>query len=1033
MRRWALGVVAVALVAVGGWWWLHEGEGAASGDEAPASANEGALPAPRASKWSEPIVQRGSRTLSGVVLRDGQPVSGAVVTALAAHGDDVLSDLPCQCDNHCGQKLLACGCAEASGQLVELVGARTGESVPLGRATSGADGTFTIEGLDDSRLTLWADAPGVIGWATDVASDARDVKVHVTPGRTIKGKVTTSKDTPASGALVTAIFAEQSRFFETTTHADGTFELGPMPRGKYAVVAMQEGLLPDHAQADDSKPELAMELSVPRALTGTVLLDGKPVAAAKVKLEGMHRKRTVFTDGNGVFHLERLRPGKYDLTAEGSGALGTVKAEVNKREDRAGVVIELVRGVPLDGVVLDERGEAVPGVKLTIERTGSDWAHVESDAEGRFHLDTVPEGPRALVARKPGFLSDEELTVTGGGAPVTVTLRHAAVLSGRVQTADGVLVPEFSIRARLADAGTRSRDAYDDFDGERLPVTVARADVEDGGFSLDLMPGEFEVMVNPEKFITETVTLRAPASEVVITVRAGGSIRGTLVDADNAPVVGASVFASFESSMKDARTDEAGQFELAGLVAGKWKVTGRPEYAAKHMWSVTAEVEVSLGKETSLTLRPPVGAPIDGVVLDGAGNPVRDAHVSGVALANDKDDKDDEAPPAMEMTSTDEVGGFRLRTLPAGKVELRAGTKDANSKPLTITAPDAHVILKLEEGTTVSGRVVDDSGKPVKEFKVTGRPFDAEDGRFKLRWRAGKKQSLAIDAIGFAQHIFDVDVNEGANELGDIKLSRGLKLTGLVFDEKTKAPIAGALVDVSTSRPEGGVYLSESRGAVRTDAQGRYAIVIDPASTWAVATHENYVRGIAQIPFGGATVDIALRAGAEVTVSLVDAQGQPVTDGRVWAASPSNTKEFDAAKPPGTWVARAFAPGEWVFRAQTRGDRIVFERVVATVGEAPQSLVLHEQTGGVDIAVSTPTPVKVMLLTAGHVSVADFEARMMTGDLTRITNGVAKHVQPGAWTIIATDGKQLALHPIDVTASGPTRVEFTPTWQPIPR
>ncbi len=74
-----------------------------------------------------------------------------------------------------------------------------------------------------------------------------------------------------------------------------------------------------------------------------------------------------------------------------------------------------------------------------------------------------------------------------------------------------------------------------------------------------------------------------------------------------------------------------------------------------------------------------------------------------------------------------------------------------------------------------------------------------------------------------------------------------------------------------------------------------------------------------------------------------------------------------------------------------------------------------------------------LILTAGHVSVADFEARMMAGDLTRITNGVAKHVQPGAWTIIATDGKQLALHPIDVTASGPTRVEFTPTWQPIPR
>ena len=125
MRRSVVGILAlgflIGLVA----WWLWPADAPGEGEVAAAavtSANEGALPeARKQSSWNAPIQPRGERRLSGVVLRDGRPVAGAVVTGVAAHGEGVLSDLPCKCDNHCGQMLLACGCAEASGQLVELV------------------------------------------------------------------------------------------------------------------------------------------------------------------------------------------------------------------------------------------------------------------------------------------------------------------------------------------------------------------------------------------------------------------------------------------------------------------------------------------------------------------------------------------------------------------------------------------------------------------------------------------------------------------------------------------------------------------------------------------------------------------------------------------------------------------------------------------------------------------------------------------------------------------------------------------------
>ncbi len=315
MRRW-VGVVAVALVVgLGLLWFFWPSELAAPETltERATSPNEGALPESiKPSSWNSPIEQRGARSLSGVVLRDGQPVGGAVVTAVAAHGDDVLSDLPCKCDNHCGQMLLACGCAEASGQLVELVALRTGESAPLARAVTNADGVFTLTGLEDTTLTLFADAPGGVAWLGNVASDAKDTKLTLTAGRVIQGKVLTTDEKPAKGAIVTAIFAAHSRFFDAVADDKGEFRLGPLPLGEYAVVAMQGGLLPDHTQVDDDETEpVTLVLSVPRALLGIVLSGGAPVSAATVKLEGMHRKRTVTTDTKGEFHLERLRPGEF--------------------------------------------------------------------------------------------------------------------------------------------------------------------------------------------------------------------------------------------------------------------------------------------------------------------------------------------------------------------------------------------------------------------------------------------------------------------------------------------------------------------------------------------------------------------------------------------------------------------------------------------------------------------------------------------------------------------------------------------------
>lgn len=95
----------------------------------------------------------GELRIVGRVVDAKGPVSDAIVTATAGTGADVLSNMDCQCDMHCGQKLLECGCGESASQLEALVSAREGEAPPVASATTGEDGSFVLEGLAAADVT----------------------------------------------------------------------------------------------------------------------------------------------------------------------------------------------------------------------------------------------------------------------------------------------------------------------------------------------------------------------------------------------------------------------------------------------------------------------------------------------------------------------------------------------------------------------------------------------------------------------------------------------------------------------------------------------------------------------------------------------------------------------------------------------------------------------------------------------------------------------------------------------------------------
>ncbi len=237
------------------------------------------------------------------------------------------------------------------------------------------------------------------------------------------------------------------------------------------------------------------------------------------------------------------------------------------------MLIRLDRGRRISGRVVDEEGRPVPGPgRLNIypsgNPSGAPTAVTSANAEGRFRTQPLPFGRYDLLT--DGFEGHVQTRLAGvqpGGPDVTVVVTRGQPIGGRVLDEEGRRVP--------AGIGVAA-----DAEGERASLPgrygIAYTD-ETGAFRIGALgPHRFTLRAGGggAGYVGTRAAegVAAGAADVVLTVKRGVPVRGTVADAEGRPVLTVlSLWASGgpATGLSWWTTVSEGSFVFAGLPAGE--------------------------------------------------------------------------------------------------------------------------------------------------------------------------------------------------------------------------------------------------------------------------------------------------------------------------------------------------------------------------------------------------------------------------------------------------------------------------------
>lgn len=198
-----------------------------------------------------------------------------------------------------------------------------GEVVHGQGAQTGADGKFRIGGLTPGRygiqMQVWdpssAAATKVLTGATVVSAGTSGLRLVAVEGQKITGICVDEAGAPLAGVQIQAQFGAGAGWRQSTSGADGRFELVGVPDGKHMLMVHADGRM--SRQMEDvaaGTQNLRVELERGLRIAGRIVgADGRPLVEAEVQLTRTDDKAHGWatTDEEGNFVADGLAAGVY--------------------------------------------------------------------------------------------------------------------------------------------------------------------------------------------------------------------------------------------------------------------------------------------------------------------------------------------------------------------------------------------------------------------------------------------------------------------------------------------------------------------------------------------------------------------------------------------------------------------------------------------------------------------------------------------------------------------------------------------------
>lgn len=890
-------------------------------------------------------------SISGIVVDGGgKPIAGARVFAF---------------------KELASPDEDLEGLLRRMVDLEKLNEEVHSETVTGADGKFQLDGLE----TFWYSIRAVAstfspGTSSEVRAPRKDLRLVLEKGGVFEGVVQNEDGGPIPGAKVMAyVEPEDAGLFEVImvknrppveekdTGASGAFKLESLGAGLYNFLVTAPKFQ-EHRELrlrikSGANPSKAFVLKAGNMISGYVRgPEDEPVAGARVRANpvGVHvqprdqirinfEQNDQFTDADGFFSFDTLIGGEFMLMVSHKDYESLQRKDVQPSEEP--VNLRLGFGGRLAGYVLDSQsGNAIVGAMVSASDIANLRKEAATDDKGAYVIGGLNSGRRPVnvYVRADGYARQKkQVSIRKGQEFEQIFELHqtGAVIGSVVNTAGDPMPgahievrPSAESKATLRVLGNGTTDREGAFmignveSGEDLQVRVK-------------LTGFLECY--SETFVLATGQ-QVDAGKIV--VQLGGEIEGVVVNSEGQPVNGVWVEARPEGGTDlipgtSVQTSDGGKFLVRGLQAGKFDLIAK---SAGFVDSQTPAVEVREGqRNTGIRIVLEQGGKLAGVVVNGEDQPIQGAEVIVRDLG---------AGLKEHRVVTNSRGAFEFTSIIAEDfVELEINNKDYGTyldERVKVGTSDLRVELKPL--AVIVGRVLDPAGQPAKSFSVKAQPnkgqarngvrlrarnFNPADGRFEYKGVDDGIYSLSIRSLKYAAvTLTDLRVEAGeVVDVGDIQLSEGGAVNGIVVAAQTNEPIAGARVRVAQGARA--FQPGKATSIVTTNATGEFFFTgLKDQVLVLEVSHPDFgkrrVSGVDPRVAGKSQgLVIELAAASSISGVVVDSRRQPIKKIAVYliGADKSTTSSGGTTKtgPEGGFEFLGVTPGVYTVKAHKFG------------------------------------------------------------------------------------------------------------------